>query len=70
MLAAIAALDFSEQGSDSLASLLNGSFVLIGVGFAIGVLGHLSGIRGLVALGIVVVMAGGGMFLVAALQFG
>jgi hypothetical protein len=59
-----------QEGPDDLTALLNGSFVLIAIGFAIGVLGHLSGIRGLVALGIVIVMAGGGMFLVAALQFG
>jgi hypothetical protein len=57
-------------GPDDLHSLLTASFVLVGVGMAAGVLGHITQLKGLVATGIALVFAGAAFFVVAVGQFG
>ena len=58
------------SGSEDLHSLLTASFVLVGSGMVIGVLGHLVQIKAVVATGIVLVFCGAAFFLVAVGQFG
>ena len=59
-----------DAGPDDLRSLLTASFVLVGTGMVLGVLGHLTQLKTLVATGIALVFAGGAFFLVAVGQFG
>jgi hypothetical protein len=57
-------------GPDELHSLLNVSFILLGAGLVLGVLGHLIQLKGLVATGIALVFVGAAFFVVAVGQFG
>ena len=59
-----------ETGPDDLRSLLTASFVLLGTGMVLGVLGHMTQLKTLVVTGIALVFAGGAFFLVAVGQFG
>jgi hypothetical protein len=59
-----------DEGPDDLESLLTTCFVLLGAGFAIGVLGHLIRSRALVAVGVAVVMAGSVVFVLAVGRYG
>jgi hypothetical protein len=59
-----------DEGPDNLESLLTLCFVLMGLGFGIGVLGHIIRSRVLVAIGIVVVMAGTVVFVLAVGRYG
>ena len=59
-----------DEGQDDLESLLTLSFVLFGVGFGIALLGHLTRTRTLVAIGVLVVMVGSGVFLLAIGRYG
>jgi hypothetical protein len=59
-----------DEGPDNLESLLTICFVLLGAGFAIGVLGHLIRSRALVAIGVAVVMAGSLVFVLAVGRYG
>ena len=59
-----------DEGPDDLESLLTLSFVLFGVGFGIALLGHLTRTRTLVAIGVLVVMIGSGVFLLAIGRYG
>lgn len=71
MLAAwLAQLSFPTDGPTDLDALLRASFVLIPLGLIVGVLGHLTGIRAVVALGIGLVMAGTVVFVVAIAGYG
>jgi hypothetical protein len=58
------------EGPSDLKALLTTAFILFPVGFAIGVLGHLTGIRALVAIGVAIVLAASAVFVVAVGQFG
>ncbi|MGH2783085.1 MAG: hypothetical protein ACRDLA_17090, partial [Thermoleophilaceae bacterium] len=58
LLAQIDLPGLGEEGPDDLRSLLAVSFILIGVGFVIGVLGHVTQLRALVIAGIVLIFAG------------
>jgi hypothetical protein len=69
-LAQIDLPSLNSDGPDDLQTLITASFVLLPVGFAIGVLGHLTGSKTLVGTGIAIVMAGGAFFLVASASFG
>jgi hypothetical protein len=55
---------------DDLHSLLTASFVLVGSGMVIGVIGHLTQLKAVVATGIALVFAGGLFFVIAVGQFG
>ena len=55
---------------DDLHTLVTASFVLLGTGMVLGVLGHLTQLKVLVAIGIALVFAGGACFLVAVGQYG
>jgi hypothetical protein len=59
-----------DEGPDDLESLLTLSFVLFGVGFGVALLGHLTRTRTLVAIGVLVVMVGSGVFLLAIGRYG
>jgi len=59
-----------NEGPDDLRTLLTISFVLLPLGFAIGVLGHLTGIRALVATGVILILVASAFFVVAVGQFG
>jgi hypothetical protein len=59
-----------DEGPDDLESLLTSAFVLMGVGFGIALLGHLTRTRTLVAIGVLVVMVGSGVFLLAIGRYG
>jgi hypothetical protein len=59
-----------NSGPDDLRSLLTIALVLMGSGMGLGILGHLTQLRGLVATGIALVFAGAAFFLVAVGQFG
>ena len=59
-----------DEGPGDLDSLLTVCFVLMGGGFAVGLLGHIIRSRLLVAVGIAVVMVGTGLFAVAVGRYG
>jgi hypothetical protein len=59
-----------DEGPGSLESLLTVCFVLMGGGFAVGLLGHIIRSRLLVASGIAVVMVGTVLFAVAVGRYG
>ena len=59
-----------EAGPDDLRSLLTASYVLLGGGMVLGVLGHITQLKGLIATGITLVFAGAAFFVVAVAQFG
>jgi hypothetical protein len=58
------------SGSEDLHSLLTASFVLVGAGMAVGVLGHLTQLKPVVATGVALVFCGAAFFLVAVARFG
>ncbi|HEX6651895.1 MAG TPA: hypothetical protein VF072_04070 [Thermoleophilaceae bacterium] len=59
-----------DEGPGDLESLLTTSFVLMGVGFGIALLGHMTRTRLLIAIGVLVVMVGSGVFVIAIGQYG
>ncbi len=59
-----------EEGPGDLGSLLNICFILLLAGFGIGVLGHLTRSRTLVAIGVAVVMLGSAAFVLAVGRYG
>jgi hypothetical protein len=59
-----------DEGPGSLESLLTVCFVLMGGGFAVGLLGHIIRSRLLVASGIALVMVGTVLFAVAVGRYG
>ena len=59
-----------DEGPGDLDSLLTTTFVLMGVGFGMALLGHLTRTRALIAIGVLVVMVGSGVFLVAIGRYG
>jgi hypothetical protein len=58
------------SGSEDLHSLLTASFVLVGSGLVVGVLGHLTQLKPVVATGIALVFCGGLFFVIAVGRFG
>ena len=59
-----------DEGPNNLEALLTWCFILLMTGFAIGVLGHLTRSRTLVAIGISVVMVGSAVFVLAVGRYG
>ncbi|MEA2401697.1 MAG: hypothetical protein QOK00_2100 [Thermoleophilaceae bacterium] len=70
LLVALELPGLGEAGPDDLRSLLTASFVLLATGLVLGVLGHITQLKGLVATGIALVFAGAAFFVVAVGQFG
>jgi hypothetical protein len=70
LLVALELPGLGEAGPDDLRSLLTASFVLLASGLVLGVLGHITQLKGLVATGIALVFAGAAFFVVAVGQFG
>ena len=58
------------SGSEDLHSLLTASFVLVGAGMVVGVLGHLTQLKAVVATGVALVFCGAAFFVIAVGQFG
>jgi hypothetical protein len=59
-----------DEGPDDLESLLTLCFVLMGLGFVVGILGHIIRSRLLVAIGIALVMAATVVFALAVGRYG
>jgi hypothetical protein len=59
-----------DEGPGDVGSLMNLCFILLVTGFVIGVLGHLTRTRALVAIGIAVVMVGSAVFVLAVGRYG
>jgi hypothetical protein len=59
-----------DEGPNDLESLLTWCFILLVAGFAIGVLGHMTRSRTLVAVGVSVVMIGSVVFVLAIGRYG
>jgi hypothetical protein len=59
-----------ERGPNDLHSLLRLCFILLIAGFGVGVLGHLTRSRTLVAIGVAVVMLGSAAFVLAVGRYG
>jgi hypothetical protein len=59
-----------DEGPGDLDSLLTTTFVLMGLGFGIALLGHLTRTRALIAIGVLVVLVASGVFLVAIGRYG
>jgi hypothetical protein len=59
-----------DEGPGDLSSLLTATFVLMGVGFVIALLGHMTRTRALIAIGVLVVMVGSGVFILAIGRYG
>ena len=60
----------SDSGPSDLRSLLTTSFVLVTAGMIVGVLGHLTQLKAVVATGVALVFCGAAFFVVAVGQFG
>ena len=58
------------SGPEDLHSLLTASFVLVASGMVIGVLGHLTQLKAVVATGVALVFCGAAFFVIAVGQFG
>jgi hypothetical protein len=59
-----------NAGPDELRWLLTASFVLLGVGMVVGILGHLTQLKVVVGTGVAMVFAGAVFFVIAVGQFG
>ncbi len=70
LLAQVDLPGLGEAGPDDLRSLLTATFVLLAAGMVLGVLGHITQLKGLVIAGIAVVFAGAAFFVIAVGQFG
>jgi hypothetical protein len=70
LLAQVDLPGLGEAGPDDLRSLLTASFVLLAAGMVVGVLGHITQLKGLIVTGIALVFAGAIFFVVAVGQFG
>ena len=70
LLAQIDLPSLSSEGPDRLHQLIVTSFILLGVGFGIGTIGHIVKVRFMVAVGTILILAAAGVFLVASLEYG
>ena len=59
-----------DEGPGDLDSLLTTTFVLMGLGFGIALLGHLTRTRALIAIGVLVLLVGSGVFVLAIGRYG
>jgi hypothetical protein len=70
LLTAIDLPGLSDSGPSDLRALLTTSFVLVTAGMVIGVLGHLTQLKPMVAAGVALVFGGAAFFVIAVGQFG
>ena len=70
LLTAIDLPGLSDSGPSDLRALLTTSFVLVTAGMVIGVLGHLTQLKPVVAAGVALVFGGAAFFVIAVGQFG
>jgi hypothetical protein len=70
LLAQVDLPGLGQEGPDDLRSLLTMSFILLAVGFVIGVIGHITQVRGLVITGISLIFIATAFFVVAVGQYG
>jgi hypothetical protein len=70
LLTAIDLPGLSDSGPSDLRALLTTSFVLVTAGMVIGVLGHMTQLKAVVATGVALVFCGAAFFVVAVGQFG
>jgi hypothetical protein len=59
-----------QEGPDDLRALLTTSFALLAVGFVVGVIGHVTQLRALVAAGIILIFAATVFFVLAVGEYG
>jgi hypothetical protein len=70
LLAQVDLPGLGREGPDDLRSLLATSFALLAIGFVVGVVGHVTQIRSLVAAGIVLIFISTAFFVIAVGQYG
>jgi hypothetical protein len=70
LLAQVDLPGLGQEGPDDLRSLLTMSFILLAVGFVIGVIGHVTQLRPLVIAGIVIIFVATAFFVVAVGEYG
>jgi hypothetical protein len=59
-----------QEGPDDLRALLTTSFALLAVGFVVGVIGHVTQLRALVAAGIILIFVATVFFVLAVGEYG
>jgi hypothetical protein len=70
LLAQVDLPGLGREGPDDLRSLLTTSFILLAIGFVVGVLGHVTQIKGLVITGITMIFVATVFFVLAVGQYG
>jgi hypothetical protein len=70
LLAQVDLPGLGREGPDDLRSLLTTSFALLVIGFVVGVIGHVTQIRPLVAAGILLIFASTAFFVIAVGEYG
>ena len=70
LLAQVDLPGLGREGPDDLRSLLTTSFILLALGFLIGVAGHITQLRGLVITGIALIFIATVFFILAVGQYG
>ena len=70
LLAQVDLPGLGRKGPDDLRSLLFTSFALLAIGFVIGIVGHVTQIRSLIATGILLIFVATAFFIIAVGQYG
>jgi hypothetical protein len=70
LLAQIDLPSLGAEGPDRLEQLIKLSFILLAAGMGIGTVGHIVKVRFIVAVATVMILAAGGLFLVAIAEYG
>ena len=70
MLAQVDLPGLGQEGPDDLRALLTTSFALLAVGFVVGVIGHVTQLRALVAAGIMLIFVATVFFVLAVGEYG
>ena len=70
MLAQVDLPGLGQEGPDDLRALLTTSFALLAVGFVVGVIGHVTQLRALVAAGIILIFVATVFFVLAVGEYG
>jgi hypothetical protein len=70
LLAQVDLPGLGQEGPDDLRSLLVTSFGLLGIGFVVGIVGHMTQIRSLIVAGIMIIFVATAFFIIAVGQYG